>query len=55
MEAKRESIREAVVDCLGLVDEDAQGEIGGVWRWIRGMHDDGLLCLPRETLEQASA
>ena len=32
-EAKRESIREAVVDCLGLVDEDAQGEIGGVWRW----------------------
>ena len=49
---REQEVVTAVVDCLGLVDEDAQGEAGGVWRWIRGMHDDGLICLPQEALEQ---
>ena len=31
--ALQEAITLGVVDCLDLVDEDARGEAGGVWRW----------------------
>ena len=31
---EQETVTVAVVDCLGLVDEDDQGEAGGVWRWF---------------------
>jgi len=49
--AGRAVVTSAVIYCLDLVDEDEEGEVGGVWRWLQGMHGDGVLRVPAVATE----